>query len=506
MRSLLVLFVLLSILAWSNLTLAAGLCPPPTPLGGGDYVDDCREVLRVECPEQGQVLTGFKAQVDGLSGIITALHGVVGCGELVAFNAADSYRNLRIARVDIGMDAAFLTSEATTNGTGLQSTSGYEEQALRVVGYPQALDYQFSHRVELQMPPLRQLFTTVPEWVRADLERRGSPHIDQTVMSLSGAIQNGYSGAPILTWEGRVVGVANGGLKEGSVDIGWAMPIWQLQWQDARLVETELAALSGGRPSALFGANASAPATLPVYYLADGGNPIGRIYEARDGRLREIYRRESGRLYSVAVAPNGIFYFSNANDNHVYRLKGKTEIKVFTHTTYTRDVEFDFQGRLYFSESTGAGGDGVIYRLDGNRATPYYRVRLKDVGGFWAGNFAFDSAGVLWLSNGNKNPASLYKVVNSKPRRMFNSGGSISGFAFTRDGELLYADWRQTVSRLELPGFFASEVLRDDKIKWASDVSFAINGAGTKPKLKLKLPAIEKIAPGTKKKLKTVPQ
>ncbi len=505
MRSLVVALGFLSVSAWINLALAAELCPPPIPLSGGDYVDDCREVLRVECPEQGQVLTGFKARVDGLSGIITALHGVVGCRELVAFNATDSYRNLRIASVDIGMDAAFLTS-GTTNETGLQSTNGYEEQALRVIGYPQALDYQFSHRVELQIPPLRQLFTTVPEWVRTDLERRGSPHIDQTVMSLSGAIQNGYSGAPILTWDGRVVGVANGGLKEGSADIGWAMPIWQLQWRDARLVETELAALSGGRPSTLFGANASTPATLPVYYLADGGNPVGRIYEVRDGRLREIYRRKSGRLYSVAVAPNGIFYFSNANDNHIYKLKGNTEIKVYTHTTYTRDVEFDSQGRLYFSESTGAGGDGIIYRLEGNRATPYYRVRLKDVGGFWAGNFAFDSTGSLWLSNGNKILASLYKVVNSKPRRMFNSGGSISGFAFTRGGELLYTDWRQTVHRLELPGFFASEALRNDKIKWASDVSFAIDGADAKLKLKLKLPTIEKIAPGTIQKIKVVPQ
>ena len=86
-------------------------------------------------------------------------------------------------------------------------------------------------------------------------------------------------------------------------------------------------------------------------------------------------------------------------------------------------------------------------------------MRLAEVEGIWAGNFTFDATGTLWLSSGNRIPASLFKVVNGRPQRMFNSGGSISGLAFTRQGDLLYTDWRETVRRIELPGFFASEAL-----------------------------------------------
>ena len=90
----------------------AALCPPPAPGGGDEPVDDCGEVFRVECPAQGTVLTGFKMRVGGSIGIVTALHGVVGCPDLTAFNLHDSYPGLRVARVDLSLDAAFLISAA----------------------------------------------------------------------------------------------------------------------------------------------------------------------------------------------------------------------------------------------------------------------------------------------------------------------------------------------------------------------------------------------------------
>jgi streptogramin lyase len=451
---------------------AARVCPPPPPTGTGDYVDDCGDVFRIECPAQDRVLTGFRAWVEGQLGIITALHGVVGCPKITAFNLTTSYRDLRIGKVDIARDTAFLiSSELDRAGEGLQFSNEYQGEDLRIVGYPQALGYQFSHRVEPNVPPLRPLLTTLPDAERLELERRGSPDVGQTILSLSGAIQNGYSGAPILTWEGRVIGVANGGLRSGSVDIGWAMPIGQMRWENAQMRQNELTKLSGGKPSALFGAQASPRSTLPTLYLTDGGNNIGRIYEVRDGRLREIYVRPRGRLYSVAIAPDGAFYFSNANDYEIYRLDKGREVKAYTHSTYTRDIEFDVKGRLYFSEAKGAGGDGIIYRLQNGRAIPHFKVRLSDVGGFWAGDFAFDGKGTLWLSNGNRIPASLYKVEKGQLQRMFTAATSIMGFTFTADGDLLYADHRQRIQRIELPGFLTSEAVHAPNIKWMTDVA-----------------------------------
>lgn len=477
------------ILALQSTTAHAALCPPPAPAGGADPVDDCGLVFRVECPAQGRVLTGFKARVGDGVGIVTALHGVLGCSDLTAFNLRDSYAGLRLAKVDIALDAAFLSSTALEReGEVLQTTGALGDEELRVVGYPQGLRHQFSHRIELHIQPFRRLFELLPDAERNALSSRGSPDIQENVMSLSGAIQNGYSGAPILTWDGRAVGIANGGLRGGTVDIGWAMPVRDLDWEDARTRRSELMRLAGGGPLPLFGADASPIADVPVFYLTDAGDSTGKIYRVRDGRIRRIYARARGRLYSVAVAPDGTVYFSNHNDNHIYRLllPSGEEARVYTHDTYTRDVEFDSEGRLYFSESTGAGGDGTVYRLDleSRVARPVFSVKLAQVDGYWAGNFAFAPDGSLWLSSGNRVPASLYKVEAMHPRRMFTSSGSIRGFAFTGGGHLLYADWRQRVHRIELPGFVVSEVLEAPDLKWASDVAISAGpgtGAGTTP-------------------------
>jgi len=98
-------------------------------------------------------------------------------------------------------------------------------------------------------------------------------------------------------------------------------------------------------------------------------------------------------------------------------------------------------------------------------------VRLSDVGGFWAGDFAFDGKGTLWLSNGNRIPASLYKVEKGQPQRMFTAATSIMGFTFTADGDLLYADQRQRIQRIELPGFLTSEAVHAPNIKLMTDVA-----------------------------------
>jgi hypothetical protein len=431
-------------------------------------------VVRVECPARAIALTGFKGQANGMIGIVTALHGVVGCPDLLAYNLQDSYRGLRISAVDIPNDAAFLTSAElqSERGEPLTAASGYRGEDLRVVGYPQALTYQLSHRVETHLTPLRFLEEILPADVRNDLASRGSPEVDQEVFSLAAAIQEGHSGAPILSWGGEVVGIADGGLRSGTVDVGWAIPVWNLHWQDPNALSSVLAGLGGSSPTPLFGAAARPISEVPPFLLVDGGDSVGKIYLVHDGAVTQVYSRGRGRIYSVAKGPDGI-YFSDHNDSKIFKIFNGQEALVYTHDTYSRDIAFDSEGRLYFSESSGAGGDGTIYRINpGERfASPFFTVRLSDVDGFWAGNFAFAPDDRLWLSSGNRVPASLYQVNGDRPRRMYNSAGSISGFTFTADGDILYADWRQRVFRIELPGFAVSQVTHAPTVKWASDVA-----------------------------------
>ena len=99
---------------------------------------------------------------------------------------------------------------------------------------------------------------------------------------------------------------------------------------------------------------------------------------------------------------------------------GGAEDAIYTHTTYIRDVAFvrDEPGRwhLRFSEACGAYGDGKIYRIeDDGTVSLFFEVPLEEVGGFWAGDFAFNpfNSLVLYLSSGNKVPAHIYRVSES---------------------------------------------------------------------------------------------
>jgi len=428
-----ILLLLLIISMTASLLAASELCPPPLPGSGADPVDLCDNVYRIRCSPHNRISSGFKTAIDGTTGIVTTLHGVTGCDQISAFNLKQSIPDLQVSRVNVRLDVTFLTSPSLvySSSSGLLTTSDFQSTDLRVVGYPQGLQFQLSHVVELHARALVMLRELLPSRAGAD-----------------------------------------GGLGGGTLNIGWAIPYSSIDWHDSSAYRNELNRLAQEDAETLFGFSSSeVQAKIPGLYFTDAGDPIGRIYRFQNGTIDEYYKRSKGQIYNIAISPKGAIYFSNSNDNDLYRLRGKEEIKVYTHTTYLRDVEFDPLGRLYFSESTGAGGDGVIYRLEDGRAYSYFQVRLKEVDGFWAGGFAFDNDGFLWLSSGNRVPAHLYKVVEFKPRRMFTSSGSISGFCFIEDGSLIYTDWRHTLYRLTPSDFLATKVKSFGLIRWLSDVA-----------------------------------
>lgn len=71
----------------------------------------------------------------------------------------------------------------------------------------------------------------IPTWIsrrNAEVVDRGSPLYNAKVLSIQGEIEPGHSGAPILDSKNRVLAIANGGLKGGTVGICWAIPINQV--------------------------------------------------------------------------------------------------------------------------------------------------------------------------------------------------------------------------------------------------------------------------------------
>ena len=153
---------------------AADLCPPPVLIPSVDPIDQCEGVFKLVCQPRNNVLSGFAATVADVRGIVTALHGVVGCQRITAFNLSHSYANVRLERVNVRLDAAFLTSPElrTSPSAGLESTDAFAGTGLRVLGYPQGIEGQLSHVVSTQvrlpdcesccMPRRAESFSGVP--------------------------------------------------------------------------------------------------------------------------------------------------------------------------------------------------------------------------------------------------------------------------------------------------------------------------------------------------------
>lgn len=226
--------------------------------------------------------------------------------------------------------------------------------------------------------------------------------------------------------------------------------------------------------------SASAP-RQPPYYAVDSFQKPGMVYRIVNGKPSIFFRRRSGSISSIALW-GGQLYFCSANDRKIYQRMGQRERVVFEHTSTVRDVAVDPvdpNGNLYFSEASGAGGDGRIYKLTPsvNNLGPKDRfsissesrkdpvqVRLSTVDGFWAGDFTFDAQGNLYLSSGNRIPAFIYKVprheggrYGSPQMKYRNTRGAIKGIAIepnVRDPNnpdfICYADWGRSIFRLRI--------------------------------------------------------
>ncbi|MCP4216511.1 MAG: S8 family serine peptidase [bacterium] len=198
------------------------------------------------------------------------------------------------------------------------------------------------------------------------------------------------------------------------------------------------------------------------FYFCDWNETTGSVYHINGGAPEVIYTALAGRVYHSVFDSDGILYVSNSNTRTIEKISGgdQGDEVVYTHDTYSRDIAFDHQGRFYFSEATGAGGDGVIYRLDldTSAVSVFYRVRLDQMNGSWAGDFCFDSDGLLYLSSGNRIGSHIYRVDNpvgaSVPVSIYYiSTEAVCGIAFNRSGDFFYTNWsgsRGNIFRLTL--------------------------------------------------------
>lgn len=215
------------------------------------YAQHPNDIYRVEaadCPDgRNAVQTGFVK--NGFDGILTALHGVVGCKIIRARSAAAKpYPLLKVSKVDIERDVALLTSnnsnDVFTPNTNMEFFEPDPSSKAHVWGFPRGISL---YETPLSIPGLyhiRQLDDLVPAQQRSAMKSRNSPSLESEVVSVNGNLMPGHSGAPIFSETGKIIGIANGGISEGEFGIGWGSLPTRMSLVDADLVVEELNRIS----------------------------------------------------------------------------------------------------------------------------------------------------------------------------------------------------------------------------------------------------------------------
>lgn len=178
-------------------------------------------VLRVTghgCQGPDRIQSGFMAMVDGEAGVVTTLHGVVGCSSVVADGTGWRAEGLDIARVDVGRDVAFLTGD-TLRGARLER------------GPPGK-----GARPGLETVAVRSI---LPDDVRSAVADRRSPSLQTLVLAWPTAEGPPDFGAPVVDAAGSIVGVENG-VHAAVGLIAWIVPYRDIQWMPPVQNETEM--------------------------------------------------------------------------------------------------------------------------------------------------------------------------------------------------------------------------------------------------------------------------
>jgi trypsin-like peptidase len=269
--------------------------------------------------------TGFR--VRGVKGIITALHGVADCRKITASSRKGLFLDepLTVVKIDADHDMALLSSpqleRAESEGLDVARNVAWDSLGtVKVYGHPYGIG-NLETTLSLRNPPLTQLKELIPPPLLSTLKERRSPNHLVNVLNLQGNLLPGHSGAPVLDSRARVVGVANGGLKEGFAGISWAMPFKDIDWDNVGS-GSRLRTLAQLDPNLLFTAD-TLPAMLSDDVDRDFCGQLSRVIaESRTGFIalagNPTDEAKAGVFNSKIKIPGANYGFVRPNISVIY--------------------------------------------------------------------------------------------------------------------------------------------------------------------------------------------
>jgi len=216
-------------------------------------------VVRVIADEDGKkqrVGTGFIWPDAGHA--VTALHVVAGDDEvIIEYAASDKVepRRARLERLNQAADLALLSIEDPLDRQpgNVVADPATAQGELWVLGFPLGLRAPRSrHLAVSDIAP-----TLLSEGMEAEDRKRltelGFPALDIQVIHLEGDLVPGDSGAPIFNASGEIVAAGIGGLRGGTIGLGWGMPSREIaQLPDSSETSMNLSAAALSRVRNLF--------------------------------------------------------------------------------------------------------------------------------------------------------------------------------------------------------------------------------------------------------------
>jgi len=163
--------------------------------------------------------------------VVTALHVVAGAASITVYSEAlKKERGASVVAAHHESDLALLKLESNDlalTPLKVASVSPNSKEEYLIWGYPNDVNTMQGNDIKfapsLAPPTMGSIFKSEAHF-ESVVGKQGYPKYQAKILRVGSTIQPGHSGAPIFDKSGAVVGIGDGGLRQGIALINWAIP------------------------------------------------------------------------------------------------------------------------------------------------------------------------------------------------------------------------------------------------------------------------------------------
>lgn len=249
--------------------------------------------------------------------VVTALHVIAGASQIEVYSQSKKRSTeAKPIAAHLESDLALLQLKTDIGLTPLShaNTDPGSSDEYYIWGYPRGVasmegrPLRFSMSLEAS-PTLESIFKSSSQF-KKELGNQGYPAFTAKILRINTNIQPGHSGAPIFDKTGRVVGIGDGGLRDGAAGINWAIP--SMIYLPTLPSSKDPIPVDPSLQNTLFGFHEEEPVKIP-YGKAQSASPTYTVpeepeatpgdpgEESDDFQWEESYSEQA--LYKVWEAP-----------------------------------------------------------------------------------------------------------------------------------------------------------------------------------------------------------